>query len=378
MWRPRPNPLRKVLAGTSVNERLIFSAAVFCAFAGMGLITDVMNGGTQPTVALVINVLFAGTIAICYAWAAVVDSRLMPVPLLFHLFYATILFDAIPAGPPLTGADVREARLRLDGMGLAAAISLSYICFLAFINRTGARHVAVRTEIALARDIHRVLVPPIALRLGSFEFSGRSLPSGDVGGDLMDVVDLGDGAWLAYVADVSGHGVSSGLLMGMVKSAVRMRVRAQASASELLTDLNTVLEPLKHPAMFVTLAVITCDAAGQMAYSLAGHLPIVRIRQDGRIEELSLSHLPVGMMPGTTFGHAPLSCEPGDTLALLTDGLIEVFDKKDNDYGLARIEGLLSQHRGKSLEGMADQMLGAVRAHGPQLDDQTWLFVRQH
>ena len=377
MWRPRPNPLRKVLAGTSIRERLIFSAAILFAFASMGLITDVMRGGSMPTTVLVVNVLFAGFIALCYAWAGVIDWRLMLMPVALHVLYATYLVHLIPAGPPLTDVADRQARLWRDGIGLAAGISASYICFLAFINRTGIRQVRIQTEIALARDIHRVLVPPLGLRLGDVQFSGRSLASGDVGGDLMDVVDLGDGAWIAYVADVSGHGVSSGLLMGMVKSAVRMRVRSGATASELLTDLNTVLEPLKSPAMFVTLAVITRDASGRMAYSLAGHLPILRIRPDGRVEQLSISHLPVGMMPGTTFGEAPLTLERGETLAMLTDGLIEVFDRKDDDFGLPRIEALLARERTRPLDTIAERMLADVRAHGPQLDDQTWLFLRR-
>ena len=376
MWRPRPNPLRKVLAGTSIAERLLFSGAIFAAFAAMGIITDVMSGGSQPAGLLFANVLFAGCIAVAYAWTAVLDGRLMVIAFLIHYLYATWFVDLIPAGPPLTDWVDRQARLRLDGIGLAGAIALSYIGFLTFINRTGVRQVATRTEIALARDIHRVLVPPLALRLGEIEFSGRSLPSGDVGGDLMDVVDLGGGAWIAYVADVSGHGVSSGLLMGMVKSAVRMRVRSGATASELLTDLNTVLEPLKHPAMFVTLAVVTRDSAGRMAYSLAGHLPILRIRPDGSVEQLSVSHLPVGMMPGTIFGEAPLELHRGETLAMLTDGLIEVFDRKDEDFGLLRIEALLSRERTRSLAALAERMLAEVRAHGPQMDDQTWLFVR--
>ena len=376
MWRPRPNPLRKVLAGTSIAERLLFSGAIFAAFAAMGIITDVMSGGSQPARLLFANVLFAGCIAVAYAWTAVLDGRLMVIAFLIHYLYATWFVTLIPAGPPLTDWVDRQARLRLDGIGLAGASALSYIGFLTFINRTGVRQVATRTEIALARDIHRVLVPPLALRLGGIEFSGRSLPSGDVGGDLMDVVDLGGGAWIAYVADVSGHGVSSGLLMGMVKSAVRMRVRSGATASELLTDLNTVLEPLKYPAMFVTLAVVTRDGAGRMAYSLAGHLPILRIRPDGSVEQLSVSHLPVGMMPGTIFGEAPLELQRGETLAMLTDGLIEVFDRKDEDFGLPRIEALLSRERTRSLEALADRMLAEVRAHGPQMDDQTWLFMR--
>ena len=103
------------------------------------------------------------------------------------------------------------------------------------MNSTAASYLRARAEIELARQIHQVLVPAVARTVGEYEFAGFSAPSGDVGGDLVDVVSHGtdlwspraggaaDG-WFGYVADVSGHGVSSGLVMGMFKSALRMRL----------------------------------------------------------------------------------------------------------------------------------------------------------
>ena len=81
--------------------------------------------------------------------------------------------------------------------------------------REGSRYYKLHTELALARAIHRELVPPISRQIGEYEFRGVSIPSGEVGGDLVDLVDHDEGsAWTAYVTDVSGHGVPSGVLMG--------------------------------------------------------------------------------------------------------------------------------------------------------------------
>jgi serine phosphatase RsbU (regulator of sigma subunit) len=78
---------------------------------------------------------------------------------------------------------------------LAAAIILamvgSYACFLWFMNGTAARYLRARAEIELARQIHQVLVPAVARTVGECEFVGFSVPSGDVGGDLVDVVTHG-------------------------------------------------------------------------------------------------------------------------------------------------------------------------------------------
>jgi len=78
-----------------------------------------------------------------------------------------------------------------------------------------ARYFRTYNEIAMAGEIHRALVPPIQKTIASFEVYGISVPSGEVGGDLVDVTDDGQ-SWTGYVADVSGHGVSAGLLIGDV------------------------------------------------------------------------------------------------------------------------------------------------------------------
>jgi hypothetical protein len=77
------------------------------------------------------------------------------------------------------------------------------------------------TELASAHSIQRTLVPPISASFSGYDLNGLSLPSEKVGGDLVDVVLLPNRSVLAYVADVSGHGLQAGILMGMVKTAVR-------------------------------------------------------------------------------------------------------------------------------------------------------------
>ena len=195
----------------------------------------------------------------------------------------------------------------------------------------------------LAHQIHQVLVPPIAVTHGEFEFGGISIPSGEVGGDLVDVVSR-DGTWLGYVADVSGHGVSSGVVMGMFKSALHMRLLHPGPLSALLDDLNTVLFPLKSSSMFVTAVCVRGRAGGTLEYAVAGHLPILRVRANAReIEEITTPQIPVGMFEDYRFTSSTLECERGDLLALITDGLTEVFDAKDEQFGIDAVKAILAR-----------------------------------
>ena len=133
-----------------------------------------------------------------------------------------------------------QRRLAVDGYAIIIATVIGYICFLVVNIKEGRRYFRVQAEIELATEVHRILVPPIETRLGAWEFYGRSSPSGDVGGDLIDLAGHAD-EWVAYVADVSGHGVAPGVVMGMVKSAARMLLSSGDDATHLAPRLNEVI-----------------------------------------------------------------------------------------------------------------------------------------
>ncbi len=288
------------------------------------------------------------------------------------LWFAAIGRDLFPAGSG-SGA----VQLQADAVGVVVLMIIAYTAFLAFINGTASKYWRMRTEIDLAHEIHQVLVPAIDTRAGEYEFVGMSAPSGEVGGDLVDVVPIGTG-WFGYVADVSGHGVSSGLVMGMFKSALRMRLRQEGAVSALLDDLNVVLHPLKSSAMYVTVACVRSgDGQGALEYAVAGHLPILRVRRDGSVEEITTPQIPIGMFETYRFRSAAIDCAPGDLLALLTDGLIEVFDAADRELGLDAVKALLAASAGRPLLEIAGRIVAKARAHGRQIDDQTLLLIRR-
>jgi serine phosphatase RsbU (regulator of sigma subunit) len=227
----------------------------------------------------------------------------------------------------------------------------------------------------VARDIHRVLVPAVDCRIGTYEFLGRSDASGDVGGDLVDVVDA-EGRWLAYVADVSGHGVGPGVVMGLCKSAMRMRARSAGGIGPLLEDVHAVLMPLKPSATYVTVACVRGGADDRLECAVAGHLPILRVR-NGKVEEVTEPQLALGMFDETSFGSKSIDAQPGDLFALLTDGIVEVFDAETRELGLDWAKRMLAADHDRPLAAIADRLFGTARAHGPQLDDQTLLLIRR-
>jgi serine phosphatase RsbU (regulator of sigma subunit) len=82
-----------------------------------------------------------------------------------------------------------------------------------------------------------------------------------------------------------------------------------------------------------------------------------------------------GVFDGTTFSSSSVDCRPGDLFALLTDGLIEVFDAERNELGFEWAKRVLRSNGNQPLSAIADRLLADARAHGSQLDDQTILLI---
>jgi serine phosphatase RsbU (regulator of sigma subunit) len=371
-----PAGMRDLLKELPPRTLAPLGLAIFLLFSTMGFLVDIMDGGSHPAPLLVSNVLFSGSIALVYA-SSVYSWRFLAGGILVHFIYGAVIGRFVETdGPP------SEARLVVDALGVIIAMGASYACFLTFIHNTGARYLRDRTEIQLAREIHGVLVPVVASRIGDYEFYGFSQASGEVGGDLVDVVPLpreGQG-WIGYIADVSGHGVSSGVLMGMVKSAAHMKLRGASGGpviAPMLNDLNAVLQPLKQSSMFVTVAAVAQAGGDTLEFSVAGHLPILQVTAGGGVREVTIAQIPVGMFEDYRFTSAPLAVASGDLLALVTDGLTEVFDAQDDEFGLDRVKAYLAQHRQDPLDRLAAGLIASVRAHGGQMDDQTILLVRR-
>jgi len=163
----------------------------------------------------------------------------------------------------------------------------------------------------------------------------------------------------------------------MVKSAARVALGGGASLGPLLTLLNRVLFDLKSPTMFATFAGVQSTGKGEIELTVAGHLPILRRRAGSpAVEELTMRQLPIAMFAETTYEATRLAIAPGDLFVILTDGLTEVANPKDQELGLERLKALVAAHGDAPLETIERQLLGAARGHGPQLDDQSLLLVR--
>ena len=365
---------------------IVFLAGVFFTFSTVGIASDLVEMGRQPALLYISMVLISGVFTSIYAAAGFILRRQMWkafVPLFtLHMLLINLVHRWAPSLPPLVVMNAAEvshlqSRLAFDARCMLIAIAVGYSCFVYVFVSEGRRYFRVHAEMELAAEIHHVLVPPIDMKIGEFEFYGRSIPSGEVGGDLIDVFP-NDCGWIAYVADVSGHGVAPGVVMAMVKSAARMEISSGEKSSQLLGRLNSVLLPIKKPDMFATFAYLAWDGA-RLEYSLAGHPAILHYHAATKeISEVSCLNMPLGMFDEQSFNTASVHCAPNDLFLILTDGLLEVTNAKGEEFTLTGIKPLMLAHAADPLGAIFQFIVDAVQRHGHAADDQSMLLVRCH
>jgi serine phosphatase RsbU (regulator of sigma subunit) len=272
--------------------------------------------------------------------------------------------------------DAVKRRVAFDAIAILLCTVLSYRLLQSFISYEGAASIRMQTELSLAHGIQETLVPTISFQNAAFEVYGKSLPSAEMGGDLIDLIES-DGRLLAYVADVSGHGLAAGQLMGMLKTAIRVSLQFRDDPVAVLHSADRLLPAVKEPDMYATLALLHFDGSAQVEYALAGHVPILHYRDGIRdIARLSMEQFPLSLIPGSCYTTQRVTCSPRDLFLMLTDGISELPNDRDEEFGLDRLERLLVQHAAQPLPRIWELIMEEVYQHGRQRDDQTLFLVR--
>jgi len=150
--------------------------------------------------------------------------------------------------------------------------------------------------------------------------------------------------------------------------------------AELAGRINSYLAGATADNRFATFAMVSIDPNGEVRAVNAGHLPIIIRRKDGTIEEINSSGLPLGILEAATYSESTASLEPGDFVALFTDGLTEAEDSDDEEFGVERVAEVATALAEPTAEKLCDAILGAVEVHtggGALHDDATLLVVER-
>lgn len=233
-------------------------------------------------------------------------------------------------------------------------------------------------ELKTASSIQRRLLPPAPANVAGYTFVGRNQPCRTVSGDYYDFVVRPDGRIYFVIADVSGKGISAGLMMAGLQVAFRIFSKSDPDPATLVSQLNVSLQENLPQSKFVTLFLGRLDTtSGTVEYVNAGHTPPLWLKKDG-IVELSESDLLLGVIARAPYANRSLILAPGDSLVLFTDGVSEARADDGHDLGSGKLIAALSPHHGADAEAIAELVNQTVLDHvGDEetLDDDVTLVV---
>jgi sigma-B regulation protein RsbU (phosphoserine phosphatase) len=249
------------------------------------------------------------------------------------------------------------------------------------LHRTKLERDRMERELRLGRDIQSRLFPEPPDTILGLEVAALCVPCYEVGGDCYDFIALEGGRLGFSIGDISGKGVSAALVMSSLQTALRMAAPLTPDLPRLMEQLNHLIHGLTAGRKYATFFYGVLDPVrGSLDYVNAGHIPPLLVRQ-GEAQELGSTGLPIGLFPANPLRMERVQLEPGDTLLLCTDGILEAGDPTQDDFGEARWKAMASGLGGQSAGRALDHVFQAVHdfENGiPPGDDKTVVVLHRH
>ena len=237
-------------------------------------------------------------------------------------------------------------------------------------------------QLIAAGEMQSRLLPTVSPGILGFDIAGKCYPAEFAAGDHFDYLFLKNGAFVAVIGDVSGHGVGPAILMAYLHAHLRSLARVHTDLCELIVQANNILENASSEQNFVTLLAIQFDCqARTMSYVRCGHPPGFIMSAAGKVTAwMEDGGLPLGVLAEAEFCRSdPVPLHSGDMVVMLTDGILEAVSPENVEFGVNRTVELVREHRNQSATQIIESLRKAVCDHTAQdelSDDLTLVVVK--
>jgi PAS domain S-box-containing protein len=267
-----------------------------------------------------------------------------------------------------------------EGSVLGAATVFQDITDRADFDRQ--REALYQREHHIAEMLQEALVPSSHCDMPRMDVAVRyepALEEATVGGDFYDIFDLEDGKFGILLGDVAGKGLSAAIRVAAARHSVRSYAYLDPRPSRVMTLANEALcRDQQDGIRMVTVFFAVVDTnLGTIAYANGGHEPPILLRADGSIEELNVEGRALGVYPAFEYPQNGRVLQPGDTVAMVTDGITEARPDPESLFGLEGVVHYLSSTTEvRSPNVIADGLLAAAKDHaGGSLTDDAAIVV---
>ena len=257
------------------------------------------------------------------------------------------LIGVLNLGPRLSEQDYSsDDRRLLDNLAAQAAPALRVGQLVREQEAEAATRQRFEQELEVARLIQQHFLPKELPDLPGWQIAACYRPAREVGGDFYDVIPLPEGRVGFVIGDVTDKGVPAALVMSATRSVLRASAQRLIEPGEVLERVNEHLCPDMPEKMFVTCLYGVLDpATGLLRFANAGHdLPYVQTAEG--VVELRARGMPLGLMPGMSYEEKEATLQPGDSLLLHSDGVLEAHDAARDMFGAPRLKETMARSPG--------------------------------
>jgi sigma-B regulation protein RsbU (phosphoserine phosphatase) len=241
-------------------------------------------------------------------------------------------------------------------------------------------------ELAVAKQIQTGLLPKSLPVSKAFEFATYIEPSRQVGGDYYDFIPIRDGRLGIVIADASGKGVPAALLIARMQAIIQSEARLGKPVNEIMTAVNQFISQSNSPDRFATCFYGEIDEKTmKLHYCNAGHNYPILVKDDGGARDLDIGGLLLGAFPDAVYQCDEIDLAPGDLLVMYTDGLSEMMDASEQEFGEKRIFEQASRFRHQPVDAICAKIVDGARQFAApegqltalvEIDDMTLVVIK--
>ena len=236
------------------------------------------------------------------------------------------------------------------------------ICLLLVIILELKDKLLARVELESGRAVQRAMIPDSTPSIPGWNAWLYTRPANEVGGDLVDCINLGGNRSAIALGDVAGKGLGAALFMVKIQATLRALAPDFESPSELVSKLNAILIRDGIPSKFASLVFARIDLqAGHLQLVNAGHMPPLVVSTNG-VSELPKGNPALGLSSGLQFEAQDVSLVDGQSLVIYSDGLTEARNESGEFYGLERVKALCRQCASFPPQAFGERILSALSA----------------
>lgn len=235
-------------------------------------------------------------------------------------------------------------------------------------------------ELEIAKQVQARLFPQTLPSLRTLDYAGNCIQARQVGGDYYDFLDLGQERMGLVIGDISGKGIAAALMMANLQANLRSQCAiAVDQPHRLLQSVNRLFYENTTGNAYATFFFAEYDdRTRRLRYANCGHLAALLLHGDDTVERLDSTCTVLGLFKEWDCSIGERQLQPGDTLALYTDGVTETFNDADEEFGEQRLIEAMRRHRELSPQALIAAIVDEVQRFSPlqQHDDLTLIIAR--